>query len=85
MSPGLKLEKSRENGATHTAKQGWKNYLFLLQLQLQIQLQPKICNYNYNQSSLSNCNLITISITITMKRFSKHCNQFTYIRSLEFC
>ena len=52
---------------------------------LQLQLQPKIFNYNYNYSSSSNCNSITISITITMKRFSKHCDQFTYIRSLEFC
>ena len=26
-----------------------------------------------------------ISITITMKRSSKHCDQFTYIRSLELC
>ena len=58
--------------------QGWKSYLFLVQLQLQIQLKPKIFNYNY--SSSSNCNLITISITITLKTFSKHCNQFTYIR-----
>ena len=62
--------------------QGWKTYLFLVQLQLQIQLKPKIFNYNY--SSSSNCNLITISITITLKTFSKHCNQFTYIRGLEF-
>ena len=45
----------------------------------------KILNYNYNYSSSSNCNSITISITITMKRFSKHCDHFTYIQSLRFC
>ena len=61
----------------HQFVPGLEKLLFLLQLQL----QPKIFNYNDNISSLSNCN----SVTITKKRFSKHCDQFIYIRSLEFC
>ena len=40
---------------------------------------------DYKYSSSSNCNSITISVTITKKRFSKHCDRFTHIPSLEFC
>ena len=48
---------------------GWRNYLFLLNYNFK---------YNCNYSRSSNCK------SITMKRFSKHCDQFTNIRSLEF-
>ena len=44
-------------------------------------ITPKIFNYNYNYSSSTHCN----SITNTTIRFSKHCDQFIYIRTLEFC